>query len=258
MKRIKIFLSDPQILFREGIHFILSGEDDFEVTGETTNNEDALTYIENNPPDIAILNTEDKKISGPEATRRIKRQFASVSAILTVETKEKEQLFEVIESGAAACLTKDTGPEQLLEIIRNVSQSGLPISEELLVPEIAAKVLTEFEDIKTVVEGPDDLMAGLSPKESQILSGIAAGNPVDQVAVKLNSDEKHIRDNLNSILNKLVVNDRTRTIVTAVQTSLTPVINIIGRSGNLPEKYLTREEFVRFKDNLAKLLKDVV
>ena len=26
-KRIKISLSDPQVLFREGIHFILSGED---------------------------------------------------------------------------------------------------------------------------------------------------------------------------------------------------------------------------------------
>ncbi len=34
MEKIKVFLSDPQILFREGMHFTLSGEDDFEVTGD--------------------------------------------------------------------------------------------------------------------------------------------------------------------------------------------------------------------------------
>jgi len=28
MEKSKVFLSDPQVLFREGIHFILSGEDD--------------------------------------------------------------------------------------------------------------------------------------------------------------------------------------------------------------------------------------
>jgi DNA-binding NarL/FixJ family response regulator len=46
MEKIKVFLSDPQVFFREGIHFILSGEDDFEVTGETTNNDEAFSLIE--------------------------------------------------------------------------------------------------------------------------------------------------------------------------------------------------------------------
>jgi DNA-binding NarL/FixJ family response regulator len=55
MEKAKVFLSDPQVLFREGIHFILSGEDDFEVVGETTSNEDALTHIMANPPNIAVL-----------------------------------------------------------------------------------------------------------------------------------------------------------------------------------------------------------
>jgi len=54
MEKIKVFLSDPQVLFREGIHFILSGEEDFEVTGETTSNEEAFAFLEANPPNVAI------------------------------------------------------------------------------------------------------------------------------------------------------------------------------------------------------------
>jgi DNA-binding NarL/FixJ family response regulator len=257
MKRIKIFLSDPQVLFREGMHFILSGEDDFEVIGETTNNEDALTYIENNPPQIAILNIEDKKYSGPEIIRLIKRRFPDVSTILTIEKRDEEQLLEVMRSGASGCLTKDVEPEHLMNTVRDVSQGGLPIMQELLTPQIAAKVLAEFEDIKYLNESMDNLMAGLTPKETQILSGIAAGDTIEETAIKLNTDENSIRGNLKLIINKMIANDQTRALIMTVQRSLPAMIGDTGRSKKLFEQYLTREEFTKFKDSLAKRLKDV-
>jgi DNA-binding NarL/FixJ family response regulator len=257
MKRIKIFLSDPQVLFREGMHFILSGEDDFEVTGETTNNEDALTYIETNPPQIAILNLEDKKYRGPEIIRLIRRRFPDVSTILTIEKKEEEPVLEAIRSGASACLTKDIDPEHLLSAIRDVSQGGLPIIQELLTPGIAAKVLTEFEDIKYLNESMGNILAGLSPKETQILNRIAAGDTTDEAAAKLNTDESSVRGNLKLILNKMVANDQTRAVILTVQRNLPTMISDTGRSKKTAEQYLTREEFTRFKDGLGKRLKDV-
>jgi two-component system response regulator DevR len=258
MKRIKIFLSDPQVLFREGIHFILSGEDDFEVTGEATNNEEAFTHIEANPPNIAILNIQDKKVSGPEVIRRIKKRFPSVSAIMTIEKKDEEQLFEVMKSGASACLSKDSDPEHLLDIIKVVSQGNTPIIDELLTPEIAAKALAEFEDINSLNERMDNLMAGLTQKETQVLSSIAAGNNIGQVGAKLNIDEEAIRVNLRLILNKLVANDQTRAIMLTVQRNLPSMLSNSGRSKKLSEDYLTREEFNKFKDSLAKRLKNII
>jgi DNA-binding NarL/FixJ family response regulator len=257
-KKTKIFLSDPQILFREGIHFILSGEDDFEVTGEATNNEDTVARIETNPPHIVILNIEDKKLSGPEAIRLIKRQFPFVSAILTIDKKDEKQLFEVIRSGASAYLMKDIDPERLLDMVRDVSQGGLPITEELLIPGMAAKVLAEFEDIKSLSEGMGNLLAGLAPKEMQILSSIAAGNDIAQVVAKLNMNEDSIRNNLKLVLNKLAANDQTRAVIIAVQRSLSSVIGTTGQSRRPTEEYLTQEEFARFKDSLAKRLRDIV
>ncbi len=48
MEKVSVFLADWQVLFREGIHFTLSGEDDIEVIGEATDNEEALNFIETN------------------------------------------------------------------------------------------------------------------------------------------------------------------------------------------------------------------
>lgn len=258
MKRIKIFLSDPQVLFREGIHFILSGEDDFEVTGEATNNEEAFTHIEANPPNIAILNIQDKKVSGPEVIRRIKKRFPSVSAIVTIEKKEEEQLFEVMKSGASAFLSKDSDPENLLDIIKVVSQGSLPIMDELLTPEMAARALGEFEDTNSLNERMDNLMVILTQKEMQVLGSIASGNNIGQVGTKLNMDEETIRVYLRLVLNKLVANDQTRAIIMTVQRSLPSMLSNAGRLKRPSEEYLTREEFIKFKDSLAKRLKNII
>ena len=46
METISVVLADWQVLFREGIHFTLSGEEGIEVVGEVTNGEEALNFIE--------------------------------------------------------------------------------------------------------------------------------------------------------------------------------------------------------------------
>src|SRR4030042_3909173 len=163
MEKIKVFLSDPQVLFREGIHFILSGEDDFEVTGETTGNEEAFALIEANPPNIAILSAYDVKTNGFDITRRIRRNLPSVFVILIMDKKEMENILLAIKSGASACLTKDTEPEHLLDVIRVVAQGSFPVMEELLTAGLASMILTEFADIAPINEQFDNLLANLAP-----------------------------------------------------------------------------------------------
>ena len=83
MEKISVFLSDWQVLFREGIHFTLSGEEDIEVVGEATDNEEALIFIESNPPRVAILNANRDKLRGIDTARRITQNLPSVAVILT-------------------------------------------------------------------------------------------------------------------------------------------------------------------------------
>ena len=258
MEKVKVFLSDPQVLFREGIHFILSGEDDFEVTGETTSNEEALTLIEANPPNVAILSLQNGKLNGPEITRRIKRGFPSVSVILTMDKSDEEQLFSAMVSGASACITKGIDPENLLDTIRAAAKGDSPIVEVLLTPGVASRALSEFEDLATLSEQLDNLLASLAPKEKEILSSIAAGNGMEQVTAKLGINEEAVRRNLRSILNKLVANDQARALIEAAQRSLPSIIRSAGKKGGLSAEYVTKEEFNEFKESLMARLKSFI
>jgi DNA-binding NarL/FixJ family response regulator len=219
MEKVKVFLSDPQILFREGIHFILSGEEEFEVTGETTSNEEAFTLIEANPPNVAVLSLQDKKTPGPEIARRIKRSQPSVAVILTLEKKEDEAVFEAMKSGASACLTKDSEPEQLLDIIRVVSQGSVPIIGELATAGVAAMVQEEFDNVGALNDTVNNLLARLTQKESQVLSSLAGGSTTEQVAAKMGIEEDTVRRHLRLILNKLVANDQAQMVIEAAQRS---------------------------------------
>ena len=256
MEKVKVFLSDPQILFREGIHFILSGEEDFEVTGETTGNEEAWTLIEANPPNVAILSAQNGNLSGPEITRRIKRILPSVSVILTTEKSDEEQLFAAMKSGASACLSKGTDPEQLLDTIRVVAQGNQPIVASLLIPGMASRALIEFEDISTFNDQLHSLLANLASKEFEILSSIADNNSLEQIAVKLNMNEETARRHLRAILTKLVANDQARALIEAAQSSLI-LRGVVKKSGPSAE-YVTREEFNDFKESLMARFKSFI
>ena len=258
MEKAKVFLSDPQVLFREGIHFILSGEDDFEEIGETTNNEDAFTHIIANPPHIAVLSMHNGKYEGPDITRRIKRSLPSVAIILIMERADNELLFSAIKSGTSACLTKSSDPEYLLDIIRVVSQGSLPVIESLLIPEIAAMILAEFDEISTLSSQLDDLLASLAPKETEVLNGIAGGKTIEQVASELDISEENIRHNLRTILNKLVANDQSRTLFETAQRNLPLMMREAARPQAAAGGYITREEFNEFKETLMERLKSLI
>jgi DNA-binding NarL/FixJ family response regulator len=258
MEKIRVFLSDPQVLFREGIHFILSGEDDFEVTGETTSNEEAFPLIEANPPHVTILSLQDTAVDGCEITRRIKRNLPSVSVILTLEKKDEEKLFQVIKCGASACLTKDTEPDYLLNVIRVVNQGSLPIIDELLLPGLAAKVLTEFKDVAAVNQQVDNLLANLTSKESQVLSTIAGGSSIEQTAAKLDITEEAIRRNLRMVQNKMVNNDQAHTVFEAAQRSLPILIRSKATRDSATGQYVTRAEFNEFKESLMSRFKSFI
>ncbi|MDI6814901.1 MAG: response regulator transcription factor [Dehalococcoidales bacterium] len=259
MGKVKVFLADWQVLFREGIHFTLSGEDDIEVIGEATNNEEALTFIETNPPNVAILNADHGKPTGIEVTRRIKQNLPSVSVILVMDSYSDEQLFSVMKSGASACLTKDIDPEDMVNAIREVAQGARLISEALLRPRLAALALDEFEAFAILGEQLNNLLARLSSGEAEILRRIADRNSIEQVSLALGMSEQAIRHQLDLILCKLVANDHNREVIEAAQSNLVLTIIRQGFRTRQPAKlaleYVTKDEFTAFKESVSQRLK---
>lgn len=254
MEKITVFLADWQVLFREGIHFTLSGEEDMEVIGEDVDNEQALTFIETNPPQVAILNATHDKLNGFEAARQIKQTLPEVSIILVMDNYNEGQLFDALKSGASACLTKDVDPDIVINTIREVVQDKQPISEVIWKPEITSRILDEFTAFTSLGEQVGKLLAHLTPREAEILHQIADGNSREQLASTLSLSDEVIDKRLQSVHHKLVVNDQKLMLIEAAQ-SVLPAISRVSFTGKPGTEYITKEEFAAFKESLKERFK---
>ena len=248
MEKITVFLSDWQVLFREGIHFTLSGEEDIEVIGETTSTEEALAFIEQKPPRIAVLNAEYGRLTGIEAAGRIKQILPEVSVILVMESEDEDKYFVALKSGASACVTKDIDPSDLIDIINEVVQGTNPVSRALQRPEIANRVLNEFERFSSVGGSLADMMARLTPREAELLRHFAGGGTIDQAATALSLTEDVINHELEITLYKLVINEQHRKMIIVGQNS--PVFVNHGLSEETKGDYITKDEFDTFKNSI--------
>ena len=244
MAKIRIILSDPQVLFREGMHFTLSAEEDLEVIGESTDNEEALASIKTELPNIIIINMNGGKLDGATAMRRIKRSFPSVSVILVADRYEEEQLFTAIKFGACAYLTKNISPEYLLDLVRVTAQGGQPIIGSLLIPALASRVLEEFKVFSGLGQQLGNILALLLPRETEILENIASGMDIKQISLTMNINEEIIRKYLRAIVNKLIADNQARAVVEAMEAALPPAF-----PAEVAE-YVTREEFEKFKGDV--------
>ena len=95
---------------------------DIQVIGEAASGEHAIHFIENNRPDVVIMDAFMPGMNGLEATKIIKKKWGKVRiVILTLHADIRD---EALAAGADAFLVKGCPPEHLIQEIRNQS-SGL-------------------------------------------------------------------------------------------------------------------------------------
>ncbi len=203
------------------------------------------------------MNADRGELSGIEVTSRIKQNLPSVSVILIMDSDNEEQLFSAMKCGASACLTKEIDPSDLVNIVRRVAQGTYPISEALLRPEIASRIVDEFKTSSLISKEVNSLLARLSPQESEVLRHIVDGSSIEPVSQALGTNEEAIRHHLDLILTKLVANDHSREVIEAAQKGLSSIIPRARVTGKPEADYITKDEFTEFKESLRERFKSL-
>jgi len=213
MDKIKVMIIDEQALFRAGVSQILSQQPDLEIL-ECDPRQNALELIEANLPDVALLGSDLASLSGIELGRTISQHYPNTKVIVLSPDPDDEELFEVIKTAAAACLSKKATGEELASTIRRAHNGEYPINESLMTrPRIARQVLNQFRGLTKTLEG---VAAPLTKRETQILTYVAEGNSNKEIAHILSISEQTIKNHVSAILRKLNANDRAHAVALAL------------------------------------------
>lgn len=214
---IKVIIAEDEALVRLAIAQILNGEPDIEVVGTAANGQEAMQLAREHSPDVLLTDLRMPVMDGLSAIQRIKQESPRIEVCVLTVCEDDTSLFEALQWGAKGYLLKNATPEDVAEAVRKVA-SG----ESAIPPALAARVLQEFQRLTQQQDELQKLFRELTPREMDILRGLAAGESNKQIGQRLFLSEKTVRNYVSSILLKLEVNTRTEAALIATRSGLTP------------------------------------
>ncbi|MBI2884306.1 MAG: response regulator transcription factor [Candidatus Methylomirabilis oxyfera] len=114
---IATLIVDDDLSFRKAVRALLEQAPEVSVVGEATDGEEALQLAQELRPDEVLMDITMPRLSGLEATRRIKAERPETKVIVLTVYQDEVYRKTAYESGADAFLTKKTVGTQLLPTI---------------------------------------------------------------------------------------------------------------------------------------------
>ena len=207
MSTIRILLVEDHVVVRQGTRQLLEREQDLEVIGEAGDGEEAVRLASQLKPDVIIMDVAMPKLSGIEATKRIKALLPLTIVLVLTGYDYDEYIFSLLEAGAAGYLLKDVSGDELTSAVRAV-YAGEPMFH----PGVLRKIMSRFRS--TVAEPASARSVEvLSEREMEVLKSAAKGMSNKDVGKALFISERTVQAHMRSIFNKLGVGSRSEAVL---------------------------------------------
>lgn len=115
MNRLRVLIVDDSASACRGLKALLTLWPEIEVVGEAAGGREAIELVEEQRPDVVLMDARMPDVNGPQATRRIKTQWPEVKVI--VLTIHADLGVEALYAGADAFLVKGCPAEELFAAI---------------------------------------------------------------------------------------------------------------------------------------------
>lgn len=195
-KPIRVSIVDDELDLRENISGYVGAAKGFQCVSVHASAEEALASLPKEKPDVVLMDINLGGMSGIECVRQLKPQMRETQMVMLTVFEDTEKIFSALSAGASGYLLKRLAPEKLLDAIREVHEGGSPMSAP-----IARKVVQSLQAPRAGA----DQTAELSPREREVLDGLAEGQAYKQIADKLNVSIHTVRNYIRRIYEKLHV-----------------------------------------------------
>ena len=217
---IRILVVDDHTLFRRGITALLARDPQFEVIADAADAGEAQRRAQELQPDLILLDNHLPGVNGVDALPAL-REAAPLARVLILTVSEDEQdLATALRKGACGYLLKTMEGDALAEAIVRAMRG-----ESVVADEMTGKLFAAFRDatttpVQTDSGTPPSPITQLSPREQEILRGIARGASNKVIARELGIAETTVKIHVQHVLRKLDVASRVQAAVIATEHGL--------------------------------------
>jgi len=214
MSKIKIAIADDYKIFRDGLKVGLSADDNLEVMLEADNGEELLKGLENNSPDVIIMDLKMPIMDGMEATKEVRKKFPSIKVLVVSMYEDDKFIIHLMENGANGYLLKNAEPDEIRRSIYSVHENGYYFND--LVNKALLKKLVLKNNLKPSFNQNIDL----TEREQEVLKMICEEKTAAEIAKEIFLSPRSVEGIRQRLIEKIGVRNTAGLVMFAVKNGI--------------------------------------
>ena len=193
--KIRVLIADDHPIFREGLARIIEDSGKMEIVAKVENGMAAIAAIQDDPPDVAVLDVDMPELDGIETAKRIKSTWPDIQIAFLTMHRNRSILQSMRRLQVRGYVLKDAAMNEVVNCIETVFAGRSYLSPSL------SDLIIEGDG--TPAESPSLALKELTESEMKILGRIAESKTTREIADDLNVSVRTVETHRHNICLKL-------------------------------------------------------
>jgi DNA-binding NarL/FixJ family response regulator len=119
---VKVAIADDHPLIRIGLCKLFEGKADIRVVGEAANGQEAITLVEQENPDVLILDLQMPVMDGIQVLDHFKKNGSKIRTLVVSAFYDSQYTLEIFTHGAWAYYLKEEAPDYIVDAVRQAAR----------------------------------------------------------------------------------------------------------------------------------------
>ena len=217
---VRILVVDDHTLMRRGLSALLSRDASLQVVGDAADAGSAQRRAAELQPDLILLDNHLPGVNGVDAIPALRQAAPAARIVMLTVSEDEADLAAALRAGASGYLLKTIEGDALVTAIRRIMQGASVVAEEMTGKLVAAYRGAAASPADAAAQPAASPIEQLSPRERDILRGIARGASNKEIARDLGIAETTVKIHVQHVLRKLGLSSRVQAAVAAAAQGL--------------------------------------
>ena len=205
---VRVVVVDDQAAVRDGLATLLDLEPRISVVAQAADGAAALAHVEEQHPDVVLMDLHMPGVDGIEATARITREHPHTKVVVLTTYADDASIHGALQAGALGYLTKDSGREDIARAVLAAAAG-----QSVLEGQVQRRLVSAAAGAAASAPASADIARdGLTAREIEVLKRIAAGYSNTQIAKELFISEATVKTHINHLFAKTGARDRAQAV----------------------------------------------